>query len=283
MAHRSTAPSPACLTRHQIAYRLHSSSKKCGATPLFPHPCFPISLPSLLQLLNPMQQTCCHRILSSKCHLPSFGPYKMAHESWSLSTPPSEAPPHRSPIRWTLSCLLATNSNRPPASPIRSVAGPASPPRTSWAGAATGAGPHPFLRHPLLLLPPPEPTTPSSPATRSASRHPSLELPPRCYRDMGDAAAGEAVLMQQQSNRGMLYGRGVKNTGGRGGMSPSARSWDDKSVPAAATWRQGRPRLQVARSLDALWHLMSLIHMTKLITCLRDTKSYWNSKLGFKF
>jgi hypothetical protein len=51
---------------------------------------------------------------------------------------------------------------------------------------------------------------------------------------MGNAAAGEAVLMQQQSNRGMLYGRGVKNTGGKGGMSPSARSWDDKSVPAAA-------------------------------------------------
>jgi hypothetical protein len=32
-----------------------------------------------------------------------------------------------------------------------------------------------------------------------------------------------------------------------------------------------------------LWHLMSLIHMTQLITCLRDNKSCWNSKQGFKF
>jgi hypothetical protein len=46
---------------------------------------------------------------------------------------------------------------------------------------------------------------------------------------MGDDDAGEAVLMQQRSSRGRLYGKGVKNTGGKGGMSPSVRSWDSSS------------------------------------------------------
>jgi hypothetical protein len=32
-----------------------------------------------------------------------------------------------------------------------------------------------------------------------------------------------------------------------------------------------------------LWHPVYLILMTKLITCLIDTKSWWNSKLGFNF
>jgi hypothetical protein len=34
---------------------------------------------------------------------------------------------------------------------------------------------------------------------------------------------------------------------------------------------------------ERLWHPMSLIHMIKLIICLRDIMSCWSSKSGFKF
>jgi hypothetical protein len=39
----------------------------------------------------------------------------------------------------------------------------------------------------------------------------------------------------------------------------------------------------MSTTAPGLWHPMSLICMIKLITCLRDTMSCWNSKSRFKF
>jgi hypothetical protein len=47
---------------------------------------------------------------------------------------------------------------------------------------------------------------------------------------MGDDDIGEVMLMQQWSRRsGRLDDRGVNNAGGRGGRSPSVRSWDSNN------------------------------------------------------
>jgi hypothetical protein len=48
--------------------------------------------------------------------------------------------------------------------------------------------------------------------------------------DRGNVGADEAVLMHQRCrSRRRLYERGVDNTGGGGGRSPSSRSWDGTS------------------------------------------------------
>jgi hypothetical protein len=66
----------------------------------------------------------------------------------------------------------------------------------------------------------------------------------------------------------------------------------ERLVPPASPFAGAHARLRLSAppssGLDApsglmLWHLVSLIHMTQLITCLKDTKGCWNSKPGFKF
>jgi hypothetical protein len=66
----------------------------------------------------------------------------------------------------------------------------------------------------------------------------------------------------------------------------------ERLVPPASPFAGAHACLRLSAppssGLDApsglmLWHLVSLIHMTQLITCLKDTKGCWNSKPGFKF